>query len=117
MYEGAEIFESWFKLQKEFMENWMKSQKEFMENWTEASKKLQESFLNLGGAKEGLPGHEMLGAYNTWLNTMMDSSKIFTDEAIKIQETWKTSVEKQMEMSKEMFKNFSEFSKQRAGKN
>ncbi len=116
MNEAAEIFESWFKLQKEFMDKWMKSQKEFMENWTEASRKLQESFFNLGGAKEGVAGKEILGAYNTWLNMMMDSSRIFTDEAIKIQESWKTSVEKQMEMSKEMFRNFSEFSKQGADK-
>jgi len=116
MQEAGEIFESWFKLQKEFMENWMKSQKEFMENWTEASRKWQESFLNLGGAKEGFAGKEMLGAYNAWLNKMMDSSRIFTDEATKLQETWKTSVEKQMEMSKEMFTNLSEFSKQGANK-
>ena len=116
MEKAVEIFETWFKLQKEFMENWTKSQKEFMENWIESSKKLQESFMGFDGSKEGTPGKEMLKMYNTWFNTMVNSSKIFTDEAIKIQETWKTSVEKQMEMSKEMFKNFPEFFKKEAGK-
>ena len=116
MEKAVEIFETWFKLQKEFMENWTKSQKEFMENWIESSKKLQESFMGFDGSKEGTPGKEMLKMYNTCFNTMVNSSKIFTDEAIKIQETWKTSVEKHMEMSKEMFKNFPEFFKQEASK-
>jgi len=116
MEKAAEILETWFKSQREFMENWTKSQKEFMENWTESSKKLQESFLNLDALKEGMPGKEMFTMYNSWFNTMVNSSKIFTDEAIKIQDTWKTSVEKQMEMSQEMFKKFPEFFKKEAVK-
>jgi len=117
MDKAAEIFEEWFKLQKEFMENWTKVQREFMENWTDSTRKLQESFLNLSTAQgDGGPGKEMLKLYSTWFNTMADSSKIFTNEAVKIQDTWKASVEKQMEMSKEMFKNFPEFFKQGAGK-
>ncbi len=105
--KNVEFFETWFKLQKEFLENWTKSQKEFMETWLEASKKMQESFMNLDGGKTGVPGKEMLTMYNTWYNTMADSSKIFTEEALKMQEAWKTSVEKQMVMGREMFKNFS----------
>ncbi len=113
--KNAEYFEMWMTLQKEFLDNWMKSQKEFMENWLEGVKKLQESFLNLDGGQAGKPGKEMLNMYNTWFNTMVNSSKVFTDEAMKIQETLKTSAEKQMGMGKEIFKTFSESSGQ-AGK-
>jgi hypothetical protein len=107
MEKMIEFVDAWMKSQKEFMENWVKSQKEFMENWTEATKKLQESFMNMGGSQEG-PTKEMLNLYNSWLTTMVGSSKVFADEAGKIQETWKNTVEKQMEMSSEMVKNFSE---------
>jgi len=34
------------------------------------------------------------------MNTMISSSKVFTDEAAKMQETWVKSVEKQMDLLK-----------------
>ncbi|MGD0281473.1 MAG: hypothetical protein ABSB95_03830 [Dissulfurispiraceae bacterium] len=111
MEQLNEFVDSWVKSQKEFMENWVKSQKEFMENWTASIKKLQESFTNLGGSQEG-PGKEILSLYNSWLTTMLNSSKVFTVEAEKVQETWKNTIENQMSMSTEMVKNFSEFFKQ-----
>jgi hypothetical protein len=51
----------------------------------------------------------MLNLYRSALTTMMDSSKVLTDEAGKMQDTWKKSVEKQLDMSRDMAKNFSEF--------
>jgi hypothetical protein len=110
MEKVMEFFDAWMKSQKEFMENWVKSQKEFMENWTEGTKKLQESFVNMGGSQEG-PAKEMLNLYNSLLTTMGNSSKVFADEAVKIQETWKNTAEKQMEMSREIVSNFSELFK------
>lgn len=110
-----DFIDSWMKSQKEFMENWVKSQKEFMEYWTESIKKMQESFKSMGGPQEG-PAKEILGIYDTWLTTMLNSSKAFASEADKIQEIWKNTVENQLERSKEMVKNFSEFFKQAAGK-
>ena len=109
-----DFIDSWMKSQKEFMENWVKSQKEFMEYWTESIKKMQESFMSMGGHQEG-PSKEILSLYNTWLSTMLNSSRSFTSEAEKIQQTWKNAVESQLEASKEMMKNFSEFFTQ-AGK-
>jgi hypothetical protein len=107
MEKAFEFFDGWVKSQKDFLENWVKSQKEFMENWTEATKKLQEAFLGQRGFQEGAAGKETIELYRAWVDTMVNSSKVFTDEAIKIQETWKNTVEKQMEMSKEMVKKYS----------
>jgi len=98
---------AWMKSQKDFMENWVKSQKDLMESFTEATKKLQESLMTMGGSQEG-PAKEMFAMYNLWLTTLVNSSKGFTDEAGKIQENWKKTVEKQMEMTKEMVKKMSE---------
>jgi hypothetical protein len=114
--KSMDVFETWTKLQKEFMDNWMKSQKEFMDNWLDAAKKMQESFMSLEPKQSGMPGKDMLGMYNVWLNTMANSSKIFTDEALKLQETWKAAVEKQMLMGRDLFKGFSDFPGQSAGK-
>lgn len=116
MEKAFEFFNGWLKSQRDFLENWVKTQKEFMENWTEATKSLQEALFSQAGSHNGPTGKEMTELYNSWVTTMVGSSKVFTDEAIKIQETWKKTVEKQMEMSKEMFKSFSELLRQTAKK-
>ncbi len=110
-----DFFETWARMQREFMENWVKSQKEFMENWLQAARKLQESFLS-ETKQTDTPGKEVLNMYNSWFNTMVNSSKVFTEEALKIQESWKTTVEKQMLMGRDIFKSFSEYSGKPAGR-
>ncbi len=109
--KNVEIFETWMKMQKEYMDTMMKSQKELMDNWMEASTKIQESLSTFDGRQmAGKPGKEMLNVFSTWLNTMVNSSKILTEEGLKIQEAWKTSLEKQMSAGKEIFKGFAEHS-------
>ena len=106
-----EFIDLWMKAQKEFMENWVKSQKEFMENWLAATQKMQESFLAIGGPREG-ETKETSDLYKTWLTTMVNSSKVMSEEAARVQETWKNAVEKQMDLNRELAKNFSDlFSK------
>lgn len=111
MEKALEFFDGWMKSQKEFLDNWVKTQREFLENWAEATKKMQESFLSMGGPQEG-PARQMLDLYTSWVNNMVNTSKGYTDETIKIQETWKNTIEKQMEMNREMAKNFFELFKQ-----
>ncbi|MFI5296215.1 MAG: hypothetical protein ACHQ0Y_14475 [Thermodesulfovibrionales bacterium] len=107
MDKVVDYVDAWMKSQKDFMENWVKSQKDLMESFTEATKKLQESLMATGGSQEG-PAKEMFAMYNSWLTTLVNSSKGFSDQAGKIQENWKNTVEKQMEMTKEMVKKMSE---------
>jgi hypothetical protein len=97
------------------MDEWMKTQKEATEKWVEATKKMQASMMSLGGSQEG-PVKEMMGLYNSWLTTMVNSAKTFSDESGKIQATWKSTVEKQMEMTREMVSKLSEMFKQTAAK-
>ena len=113
MEKMIEFVDAMMKSQKEFMESWVSAQKDFMENWIETTKKIQETLLSAGGAQEGTT-KETLNLYRSWLATMANSSKVFTDEAGKVQETWKNSVEKQMEMSREMVKNISTLFKKAA---
>ena len=111
MEKGLEFFDAWAGSQKVFLDTGLKSQTEFLTNWTESIQKLQTSFLNLEGSQEG-PGKEMFNLFNPWFKTMANSAKVFNDEVVKIQETSKDTFEKQMEMNRDMVKNFSGFFKQ-----
>ena len=111
MDKMMELFDAWMKSQRDFMDSSIKAQKEFTDNWIEATKKVQETFLNIGIPQEGAM-KEPLNLYKTWFTSMANSSKVFTDEAGNIQETFKNVVERQMEMGREAVKNFSDlFSK------
>ena len=113
MEKVMELVETMMKAQKEFLDGWVNSQRQFMENWTEATRIMQGSLLNMEGPQENA-AKEMLNLYKSALTTMVDSSKVLADEAGKLQVTWKNSVEKQMEMSRDMVKNFSGFFKKAA---
>lgn len=110
MDKVLEFVDAWMRSQKEFMESWVNSQKQFMDNWTVATKIIRDSLLRSGGPPEGKT-KEIMELYQSALMSLVDSSKVLTTEAEKIQETWKNTVEKQMDMSKEMAKNFSELLK------
>ena len=110
MEKGLEFFDAYVNSQKEFIETWSKSQKELLTHWNESTKKLQETFVTLGTAQEG-PVKETTNLFNSLFNTVANSTKAFSDEAVKMQETFKGTVEKQMETSREMVKNFSQFLK------
>ena len=111
MDKAMELVDSWIKNQKDFMDSCVKSQKEATEKWAEATKKMQASMMSLGGSQEG-PAKEVMGLYNSWLTTMVNSAKSFADESGKIQATWKDTVEKQMEMTREMVAKLSDLFKQ-----
>lgn len=111
MEKGQEFFDAWIKTQKEFLENWSKSQEQLMEKYTESMETLQESLQNIENSQEG-PMKEMLNLFNPLFDTMVSSSKNFSDEVLKNQKTWKSSIEKQMEMCSEMLKTSSDFFEQ-----
>jgi len=115
MEKGLEFFDAGVISQQEFLETWSKSQKDFMKNWSESTKKLQESFVKLGTGQDGR-GKEMTDLFVSLFNNVANSTKAISDEAVKMQETLKGAVEKQMETSREMVKNFSQLFKPVGGK-
>lgn len=106
MEKVIDMVDTMMKAQKEFLDSWVNSQKQFMENWTEATKVMQGSLLSLEVPQENA-AKEMLNLYKSALTTIVDSTKVLADEAGKLQTTWKNTVEKQMDMSRDMVKNFS----------
>jgi hypothetical protein len=110
MDKMLEYVDAWMQSQKEFMEGWVQSQKQFMDNWAMATKIIRDSLLRAGGPPEGKT-KEIMELYQSALMSLIDSSKVLTSEAEKMQERWKSSVEKQIDMSNDMVKNFSEILK------
>ena len=115
MEKGLDFFDAGVISQQEFLETWSKNQKDFLKHWNESIKKLQESFVKLGTSQDGR-GKEMTDLFASLFNNVANSTKVFSDEAVKIQETWKDTVEKQVEMNREMVKNFSQLLKPVGGK-
>ena len=115
MNNVMDLVDSCMKTQKDFMDSCTKAQKDGLERWAEATVKLQKPFLNMMGTQEG-PMRDLLGFYSNGLTTMMNSAKTVADESGRIQEVWKSTVEKQMEMTREMVGKLSELFKQTAEK-
>ncbi len=113
--KNVEYFEMLMKQLQELVDIWITNQKEFMESWLEASRKLQESFSSAGGGQFGKPEKDMLGMYNTWLNSIVNSSKVFTDQAMKMQEAWSAAAEEQMAMGSRIVKSSPTFSSRATG--
>jgi len=108
MNNVMEMVDSCMNAQKDFMNSCVNAQKDGMERWTEATMKLQEPLLNMGGTPAG-PMKDMMGFYKSCLTTMMNSTKTVAEESGKMQDAWKSAVEKQMEMSREMMQKMTVF--------
>ena len=108
MNNVMDMVDSCMKTQRDFMDSCAKAQKDGLERWAEATVKLQKPFLNMAGTQEG-PMKDLLGFYSNGLTTMMNSAKTVADESGKIQESWKSAVEKQMETAREMTRQMTGF--------
>ena len=86
----------------EFFETWVKPQMEFLRYWIEMTRKFQEPAFN----PAGMPFRETADICNSWGHTLENLSKVMTDGAIKIQEGWKDTLEKLIEMNYELLKTF-----------
>jgi hypothetical protein len=104
MEKAFEFYDTWLKSQKDFLDNWIRSQKELMDIWFDSIKKIQLSFSTMAGSQGVSP--QLLELFNSWFTIMLSSSKAFTEGITNLQNAWKTMIEKQMEMSKEIAKHF-----------
>jgi hypothetical protein len=107
MEKMLEYVDAWTQSQKDFMENWVNSQKEFTENWTVSTKIIHDALISMARPPENTT-REILDLYQSALMAMVDSSKVLADKAGKIQDTWEKNVARQMDISRELVKNYSE---------
>ncbi len=103
--KGFDLFETWMEAQSEFSESWLKAQSELLENWISTTKSMQNAFVTLtSGEREGATKNDLSSLMDSWRTTLYDASKVFTDGLVQIQEGWKATFDKQMEMSREIAK-------------
>jgi hypothetical protein len=121
MAKEFEILDSLVQSQKEFMETWMTTQKELWERMSESSRKMQEAMLSPlcsnpsgnGGDVEGAQ-KEAFNIYNTMVENMVNTSKVYADEVIRMQEAWRHTIDKQMEIGRRMNTNLFEMGRRTA---
>jgi len=104
MEKTFEFYDAWLKSQKDFLDNWTGSQKGLMDNWLNSIKKIQMSFSTMAGNRGVSP--QLLERFNSWFVTMLRSSRAFTEGITNLQNAWKMTIEKQMDMSRELAKQF-----------
>ena len=106
--KGPDVLDAWLKSQRDVLEGWEKSQKDFLETWMESTRNFQKIFLDMANLREG---SEASTLFNSWFSTFIESCRTLTDEMKNIMDTWEGTVEKQMDASREMAKQFFEIIK------
>jgi len=100
--KAFEFYATLLKSQQDFLNNWFKCQKELMDTWLEGVKRIQMSLGIMAGSQGG--SHQFFDLYNSWVSTMVSSSKSFSEGFTNFQNAWKAMIERQIEMGKETSK-------------
>jgi hypothetical protein len=90
-----EFYTTWLDSQKDFLDKLLISQKELTDNWIEALKKI-------GTMPDSQQGFTL---FSLWFTTMLNSMKAYTEGITNLQNTWKTMIKQQMEVSKKITLN------------
>ncbi len=109
MAKEMEIFDSWVQSQKEMMDTWMRMQKDFFGMMADSARKMQEAMLCQFGVPEAEGAQkETLSRYNQMVDTMMNSTRMFTDQAMKVQDAWMEAFRRQVEVAAGVGRTFME---------
>ena len=104
MEKTFEFFDTWLKSQKDFLNNWLRSHRQLMDNWLDSTMKIRASLGALAGGKGG--SQELVNLFNSWFNTMLISSETFTQGITNLQNVWMATIDKQIEIGKEIARLF-----------
>ena len=102
MNRQMEVFDAWMQAQKDFMESWTKAQMSFWESMNDSTRKMQEAFLcaAMPHSQQEPQAAEAMGFFNKLTEGMVGATKSYIDEAMKMQEAWRHTIDKQMEMGR-----------------
>ena len=111
MEKQLEYFDVLANTQKQVLGNLVTAQKDLRTQWLDGMSKVHSAVTSIPGIPETPQTKEVLNQFNTWFSSMIASTKTFSDEALKMQENLNTAFEKQIELSREVVKSFSELAK------
>ena len=106
MKKQLEYFDDLANTQRQVISNLLNAQKELSVQWKAAINKSRDAFTSIPGLPETPQTKVALNQFNTWFSTVTSNSQSATDEALKIQEYWINTYEKQLEISRGVLKSF-----------
>jgi hypothetical protein len=108
MDKQLEYFDVLANTQKQVFNNLLSAQKDLRVQWIDAISKTHAAFTSIPGLPETPQTKEAMNQFNTWFSTVANNSQSATEEALKTQENWISAYEKQLEISRDVLKNFIE---------
>ena len=111
MEKQLEYFEVLANTQKQVLGNLVTAQKDLRTQWLDSMSKVHSTVTSIPGIPETPQSKEALNQFNTWFSTMVSSTTTFSDEALKMQENLNAAFEKQIDISREVVKSFSDLAK------
>ena len=111
MEKQLEYFEVLANTQKQVLGNLVTAQKDLRTQWLDSMSKVHSTVTSIPGIPETPQSKEALNQFNTWFSTMVSSTTNFSDEALKMQENLNAAFEKQIDISREVVKSFSDLAK------
>ena len=111
MEKQLEYFEVLANTQKQVLGNLVAAQKDLRTQWLDSMSKVHSTVTSIPGIPETPQSKEALNQFNTWFSTMVSSTTTFSDEALKMQENLNAAFEKQIDISREVVKSFSDLAK------
>jgi hypothetical protein len=109
MEKHLEYFDILANSQKQVLNNLVVAQKDLRAQWFDGLNKVHSSVTNLPGIPDTPQTKEALNQYNTWFNHVFATTKTLSEEALKVQENLNSAFAKQLDISREVVKSFSEY--------
>lgn len=111
MEKQLEYFDVLANTQKQVLNNLVVAQKDLRAQLLDGMGKVQTTLTSIPSISETPQSKEALNHFNSWFNMMISSTKTFSDEALKMQQNLNSAFEKQLDISRDVVKSFSELAK------
>ena len=106
MEKQLEIFDVVVNTQKQVFNNLISAQQDLRVQWIDGISKTHAAITSIPGLPENAPTKEALSQFNTWMGNVANQSQSATEEALKAQETFISTYEKQLDVSRDLLKSF-----------
>lgn len=109
MEKQLEYFDILANSQKQVLNNLVTAQKDLRTQWLNGVNKVHSNITSLPGIPDTPQAKDALNQYNAWFNHALATAQTLSDEALKVQENLNSAFAKQLDISREVVKSFSEY--------
>jgi len=109
MDKQLEIFDAVANTQKQAFNDLLSAQY-LRVQWIDGISKTHAAITSIPGLPENVQTKQALNQFNSWMNNIACQSQSATEEILKVQESWISTYEKQLAVSRDILTNFIAFS-------